>query len=120
MHRIVKKTKVASEPEALGNSFGVPGITVKQIGVEAGPLLQWLHAGLKRAGFDAILLETRHVKAALSAMTVKTDPQRCARTCATDAHGKVPSSACQIDGITGGMGAAGCASSFLDGLSKWN
>ena len=50
MHRIVKKTKVASEPEALGNSFGVPGITVKQIGVEAGPLLQWLHAGLKRAG----------------------------------------------------------------------
>ena len=58
MHRIVKKTKVASEPEALGNSFGVPGITVKQIGVEAGPLLQWLHAGLKRAGFDAILLET--------------------------------------------------------------
>ena len=34
----------------------------------------WLHAGLKRAGFDTVLLETRHVKAALSAMTVvKTD-----------------------------------------------
>src|SRR5258707_2577448 len=32
-----------------------------------------LHAGLKRAGFEAVLLETRHVKAALSAMTVKTD-----------------------------------------------
>ena len=64
MHRIVKKTKVASEPEALGNSFGVPGITVKQIGVEAGPLLQWLHAGLKRAGFDAILLETRNPRSA--------------------------------------------------------
>jgi hypothetical protein len=38
-----------------------------------GQLSQWLHAGLKPAGFDAILLETRHVKAALSAMTVKTD-----------------------------------------------
>jgi len=36
-------------------------------------LSQWLHVGLKPAGFDAILLETRHVKAALSAMTVKTD-----------------------------------------------
>jgi transposase len=45
---------------------------VKRIGLEAGPLSQWLHAGLKRAGFEAVLLETRHVKAALSA-TVKTD-----------------------------------------------
>ena len=34
---------------------------------------QWLHAGLKRAGFEAILLDTRHVKAALSAMRMKTD-----------------------------------------------
>jgi transposase len=36
-------------------------------------LSQWLHAGLVGAGFEAVLLETRHVKAALSAMTVKTD-----------------------------------------------
>ena len=71
--KIVKETKVASEPEALGDFFSVLGIAVKQIGLEAGPLSQWLHAGLKRAGFDAILLETRHAKAALSAMTVKTD-----------------------------------------------
>jgi hypothetical protein len=41
--------------------------------IAAGPLSQWLHAGLKRAGFDTLLLETRHVKAALSAMMVKTD-----------------------------------------------
>ena len=46
---------------------------MKRIGLEAGPLSQWLHAGLKRAGFDTLLLETRHVKAALSAMMVKTD-----------------------------------------------
>jgi transposase len=36
-------------------------------------LSQWLHAGFVGAGLDAVLLETRHVKAALSAMTVKTD-----------------------------------------------
>jgi transposase len=36
-------------------------------------LSQWLHAGLKPAGFDAILLETRHVKRRCLAMTVKTD-----------------------------------------------
>ncbi len=34
---------------------------------------QWLHAGLRQAGFETVLLETRHVKAALSAMMVKTD-----------------------------------------------
>src|SRR4051794_30725041 len=34
---------------------------------------QWLYAGLTGAGFEAVLLETRHVKAALSAMIVKTD-----------------------------------------------
>ena len=40
---------------------------------EAGPLSQWLHAGLSAAGLATVLLETRHVKAALSAMVVKTD-----------------------------------------------
>ena len=71
--RIVKETKVASEPEALVDFFGSLEFVVKRIGLEAGPLSQWLHAGLKRAGFETVLLETRHVKAALSAMTVKTD-----------------------------------------------
>jgi transposase len=71
--KIVKEAKVASEPEALINFFGSLDFAVKRIGLEAGPLSQWLHAGLKRAGFETVLLETRHVKAALSAMTVKTD-----------------------------------------------
>jgi transposase len=71
--KIVKETKIASEPEALVDFFGSLGFAVKRIGLEAGPLSQWLHAGLKRAGFETVLLETRHVKAALSAMTVKTD-----------------------------------------------
>jgi hypothetical protein len=46
---------------------------VTRIGLEAGPLSQWLYAGLVAAGFEVVLLETRHVKAALSAMVVKTD-----------------------------------------------
>src|SRR6201988_5420076 len=70
---IVKEAKVASEPEALVGFFEALGFAVKRIGLEAGPLSQWLHAGLKQAGFETVLLETRHVKAALSAMTVKTD-----------------------------------------------
>jgi transposase len=71
--RIVKEAKVASEPEALVGFFKKLGFPMKRIGLEAGPLSQWLHAGLTRAGFETDLLETRHVKAALSAMTVKTD-----------------------------------------------
>src|SRR5262249_49105553 len=49
---------------------------VRRIGLEAGPLSQWLDAGLKRGGFEAVLLETRHVKGALSAMTGKTDRKK--------------------------------------------
>ena len=71
--RIIREIKVASEPEALVGLFAGLGVAVTRIGLEAGPLSQWLHAGLTRAGFEAVLLETRHVKAALSAMVVKTD-----------------------------------------------
>src|SRR3954470_4785498 len=73
--RIIREIKVASEPEALVGFFAGPGLAVTRIGLEAGPLSQWLHAGLTGAGFEAVLLETRHVKAALSAMVVKTDRQ---------------------------------------------
>jgi transposase len=71
--RIVKETKVVSDPEALVRWFSEVGFPIKRMGLEAGPLSQWLHAGLTQAGLAAVLLETRHVKAALSAMLVKTD-----------------------------------------------
>jgi transposase len=71
--KIVKEAKVTSEPETLVCFFKGLGFPVKRIGLEAGPLSQWLHAGLAQGGFDTVLLETRHVKTALSAMTVKTD-----------------------------------------------
>jgi transposase len=71
--RIVREAKVASEPEALTDFLRRLGLPLTRVGLEAGPLSQWLHAGLAEAGFEAVLLETRHVKAALSAMIVKTD-----------------------------------------------
>lgn len=71
--KIVRETKVASDPAALAGLLGSLGVRLKRIGLEAGPLSQWLHEGLVAAGFDVALLETRHVKAALSAMVVKTD-----------------------------------------------
>lgn len=70
---IVREAKVASDPDALVQFFCSQDLKIARVGLEAGPLSQWLHAGLVSAGFEAVLLETRHVKAALSAMTVKTD-----------------------------------------------
>jgi transposase len=71
--KVVPEVKVASEPEALVRYFDELGLPVSRIELEAGPLSQWLHAGLIAAGRDAVLLETRHVKAALSAISVKTN-----------------------------------------------
>ena len=70
---IMRETKVASEPETLAAFFRRLGLPMTRVGLEAGPLSQWLHVGLTQAGFDVVLLETRQVKAALSAMVVKTD-----------------------------------------------
>jgi transposase len=71
--KIVREAKVLSEPDALVRFFLELDLAFTQIGLEAGPLSQWLHAGLVKVGLPVVLLETRHVKAALSAMIVKTD-----------------------------------------------
>ena len=71
--KLVREAKVGSEPECLVEFFDRLDFPVERIGLEAGPLSQWLHAALVAAGHEVVLLETRHVKAALSAMTVKTD-----------------------------------------------
>jgi transposase len=70
---IVHEGKVASEPEALIGWLGKLGPKIVLTGLEAGPLSQWLHGGLSQAGLKVELLETRHVRAAFKAMSVKTD-----------------------------------------------
>ena len=71
--RIVREGKVASEPEALIAWFCRQEVTLTRIGLEAGPLSQWLYAGMREAGLSVELLETRHVRDAFKAMPVKTD-----------------------------------------------
>src|ERR1700739_628824 len=71
--KIARETKVASEPEALINWFGSLGFGLAGIGLEAGPLSQWLYAAMKQAGLAVELLETRHVSDAFKAMPVKSD-----------------------------------------------
>jgi transposase len=71
--RIVREGKVASEPAALIGWFGSLGLELTRVGLEAGPLSQWLYAAMKEAGLSVELLETRHVCDAFKAMPVKTD-----------------------------------------------
>jgi transposase len=71
--KILREARVASEPEALIAWFGSQGLSFERIGLEAGPLSQWLFAAMKAAGFAVELLETRHVRKAFEAMPVKSD-----------------------------------------------
>jgi transposase len=71
--RIIREAKVASEPGVLSDWFRALGFAVTRIGLEAGPLSQWLYAGMREAGLPVELLETRHVRDAFKAMPVKTD-----------------------------------------------
>ena len=71
--KIVREGKVASEPEALIAWFSLLGLGLTRIGLEAGPLSQWLYAAMRQAGLTVELLETRHVRNAFKIMPVKTD-----------------------------------------------
>src|SRR5438046_9845038 len=71
--KILREAKVASEPEALIAWFRLLGIPLDRIGLEAGPLSQWLYAALREAKFAVELWETRHVRDAFQSMPVKSD-----------------------------------------------
>ena len=71
--RIVREVKVASEPEALLPVLRNPAYRFKRIGLEAGPLSQWLFSALAEAGLPVICVETRHMRAVLKAQINKTD-----------------------------------------------
>src|SRR5215217_4333457 len=71
--RVIREAKVASEPEALIAWFRGLGLALARVGLEAGPLSQWLYAAMRDAGLAVELLETRHVRDAFKAMPVKTD-----------------------------------------------
>ena len=71
--RIVCEAKVASEPEALLAALKNRAYHFKRIGLEAGPLSQWLFSALAEAGLPVICVETRHMKAVLKAQINKTD-----------------------------------------------
>ncbi|WP_022675374.1 IS110 family transposase, partial [Novosphingobium sp. B-7] len=70
---IVKEARVASEPGAIVAWFEGLDFQMAAIGLEAGPLSQWLYAAMIEAKLPVTLLETRQVRDAFRSMPVKTD-----------------------------------------------
>src|SRR3989440_12670308 len=71
--KIVREVKAASEPEALLAVLKNTIYRFKRVGLEAGPLSQWLYSVLAEAGLPVICVETRHMRAVLKAQINKTD-----------------------------------------------
>lgn len=70
---VCRELKVRSHPEDLVRVLKDPALPLVRIGLEAGPLSQWLFSGMVEAGLPAICIETRHTKAFLKAQVNKTD-----------------------------------------------
>src|SRR5260370_35092023 len=75
--RIVREGKVPSEPEALLKVLGNQAYRFKRIGLEAGPLSQWLFSALAEAGLPVVCVETRHMNAELKRQIDKTGRKEC-------------------------------------------
>src|SRR3974390_3343083 len=71
--KITREVRVASEPNALLAVLRDRSYRFKRIGLEAGPLSQWLYSALAEVGLPVICVETRHMRAVLKAQINKTD-----------------------------------------------
>ena len=70
---VVAEAKVASDPAAIAGYLAPWRGSLAKVGLEAGGLSPWLHAGLVAAGLPAVCIETRRMKAYAKASAVKTD-----------------------------------------------
>ena len=70
---ICREMKAPSHPEDLARVLQDPSWRLARIGLEAGPLSQWLFSGLAHASLPVVCIETRHTKAFLKAQVNKSD-----------------------------------------------
>jgi len=69
--KVLCEQKVPSEPDDIVTLLTSIGEDYGRIGIEAGPLSQWLVNGMAEAGLPVICVETRHMKSLLKAQQVR-------------------------------------------------
>ena len=67
------QTEVVTDPDTIAAALKRFLPRLRRVGHEAGSLSPWLQPELARRGLPAVCLETRHVRAAMSAQRNKTD-----------------------------------------------
>jgi transposase len=77
--KIVREAKVTTEPEAIVALLNAAGLDYARVGLEAGPMSQWVVTGLLEAGLPVVCVETRHMKAVLKAQQVNKSDRNDAR-----------------------------------------
>ena len=71
--KVCRETKVPSHPEDLARALQDRAWCLERVGLEVGPLSQWLFSGLAAIGLPVVCIETRHTKAFLQAQVNKSD-----------------------------------------------
>lgn len=71
--KVMMSASVPSDPPSIAAALVPYRKQLRRVGHEAGALSPWLHPGLKEMGLPVVCLETRHVRAAMSAQRNKTD-----------------------------------------------
>lgn len=71
--KVVLETMVPTDPQLIADALASYAGRLRRVGHEAGSLSPWLHPQMTALGVPAVCLETRHVRAALSAQRNKTD-----------------------------------------------
>src|SRR5215218_9924499 len=105
--KVILEQKVPTEPADIITLLSSLGVSYGRIGIEAGPLSQWLVNALTVAELPVICVETRHMKALLGGAANQQDgPQRRARDRADDAGRPVQAGACEDAGCPGTAHAA--------------
>ncbi|WIG53945.1 MAG: Mobile element protein [Afipia sp.] len=70
---VVREAKLPTDPDAIELFLAEWGLQLKRVGLEAFSFSAWLFTALDEKGLPVVCIETRHAKAAMSAMLNKTD-----------------------------------------------
>ena len=77
--KVLSERKVPTEPDDIAVLLTSIGGDYVRVGIEAGPLSQWLMSGVAEAGLPMVCVETRHMKALLKAQQINKSDRNDAR-----------------------------------------